>query len=76
MSDKLIEEVKLKRCPCGQIPSKLLITDNGAKWAFAFGDCCNEWHIEFRTQYNPIDSKECMDLAIEEWNRAPRGFNE
>ena len=62
----------LKPCPCGKIPNSLLIADNGVKWAYAFGDCCNEWHIEFRTAYNPIDSDECMSLAVEAWNIANR----
>ena len=64
--------MNLKPCPCGKIPNSLLIADNGAKWAYVFGDCCNEWHIEFRTSYNPIDSDECMKLATEAWNLASR----
>ena len=63
----------LKPCPCGQTPKQLFIADNGSKWAYTYGDCCNEWHIEFRTFYNPIDSDECMDLAVEAWNHATRG---
>ena len=63
----------LKPCPCGQTPKQLFIADNGSKWAYTYGDCCNDWHIEFRTFYNPIDSDECMDLAVEAWNCAPRG---
>jgi hypothetical protein len=66
----------LKPCPCGKIPDTLLIADNGAKWAYAFGDCCNEWHIEFRTAYNPIDSKECMARAVTAWNLADRNAAE
>jgi len=66
----------LKPCPCGKIPDTLLIADNGVKWAYAFGDCCNEWHIEFRTAYNLIDSKECMALAVTAWNLADRNAAE
>ncbi len=64
---------QLKSCPCGQTPKKLFISENGSKWAYACGDCCNEWHIEFRTFYKPIDSDECMKLAIEAWNITSRG---
>lgn len=62
----------LKPCPCGKIPDILLISDNGVKWAYVFGDCCNEWHVEFRTAYNSIESDECMVLAVEAWNLAKR----
>ena len=67
---------KLKRCPCGEIPTTLILADNGqgGKWATASGDCCNEWSIEFRTYYAELDSDDCMDTAIEAWNNTPRGF--
>lgn len=71
--DDLFNDETLNKCPCGQIPDSLLIVDNGVKWAFATGNCCNEWHIEFRTRYNKIDSDECMKLAKEAWNNATRG---
>lgn len=64
--------MNLKPCPCGKTPNSLLLADNGVKWAYVFGDCCNEWNIEFRTMYNPIDSEACMELAIEAWNSATR----
>jgi hypothetical protein len=63
---------ELKPCPCGKTPSSLLLIDNGAKWAYATGDCCNEWHIEFRTMYNNLESDECMALAFYAWNSARR----
>lgn len=63
----------LKKCPCGETPTKLHLTDNGSKWAYISGDCCGEWMIEFRTNYALIDSPKCMDLAIEAWNKATRG---
>ena len=61
-------------CPCGQTPKALFIRDNGQgiKWASVCGDCCGEWAIEFRTQYKPFNSDECMALAIDAWNDAPR----
>lgn len=65
----------LNRCPCGRTPSKLHIVDNGAKWAYAYGHCCGEWHVEFRTMYNPITSPECMELAVEAWNAAEQNVH-
>jgi hypothetical protein len=64
----------LNLCPCGKVPNKLDITDagQGGKWANVMGDCCGFWEIEFRTEYSPIESDECMKLAIEAWNDAPR----
>lgn len=63
-----------RACPCGETPKKLSIVYNGqgGKWASVCGDCCGEWSVEFRTQYSALDSAECMTLAIEAWNRAPR----
>jgi hypothetical protein len=64
----------LKPCPCGETPTELNIQDGGQgfKWAFACGNCCGEWWIEFRSHYEPIDSAKCMQYAVEEWNRVPR----
>lgn len=65
---------KLLACPCGKVPTELGIADanQGGKWAFVHGDCCGEWMIEFRTDYNPLESDECKRLAREAWNSAPR----
>ncbi len=64
---------KLKPCPCGKIPKSLCIEQsNTVKWALVSGSCCGEWIIQFRTKYYNIDSKECMYLAIADWNTAPR----
>jgi hypothetical protein len=62
----------LKPCPCGKTPTSLSISDNGSKWAYVSGNCCGEWSIEFRTQYNLIETDECMSLAIAAWNEADR----
>jgi hypothetical protein len=66
---------KLKPCPCGRVPSSLDITDAGAsgKYADVSGNCCGYWEIEFKTEFHPLDSDECMRLAIAVWNDAPRG---
>lgn len=68
------EEIKLEKCPCGEIPPKLDIVANGqgAKYASIVPSCCSEWMIEFRTNYKEFDSSDCMALAIEAWNGAPR----
>ena len=64
---------ELKPCPCGETPDTLHIVDNGqgGKWANASGSCCNEWSIEFRTQYFK-DGDALLELATERWNEAPR----
>ena len=63
----------LKPCPCGKIPEELCIDgDRTYKWAYVYGSCCGEWNIEFRSGYNDANSKQCMDLATEAWNKAPR----
>jgi len=64
---------ELKVCPCGEIPEALQISpSNTSKWAYASGTCCGEWMVEFQTKYNLLGSTECMTLAIEAWNYAPR----
>ena len=65
---------ELLSCPCGETPTAIGICDNGqgGKWASATGNCCGEWSIEFRTQYDALDSAECMKLAVSAWNEAPR----
>jgi hypothetical protein len=65
---------ELARCPCGQIPTDLIITNagQGGKWGNVSGNCCGTWEIEFRTSYFLFDSVKCKHLAIEAWNDAPR----
>lgn len=66
---------ELKPCPgCGKTPLHLCITDNGqgAKWAECSCEFCAEWSVEFRTAYNSHGSEECMHLAANAWNAAPR----
>lgn len=65
---------ELKPCPCGQTPTSLdVIIGDCSKWAYVSGNCCSEWNVEFRTEYNPVESEECKALAVEAWNRASRG---
>lgn len=65
---------KLELCPCGERPKELYLDDNGwgSKGAQAAGSCCGEWNITFQTNYHPLDSTECMKIAVEEWNKAAR----
>lgn len=62
------------RCPCGKIPESLCITSSGSstKWASVYGSCCDEWMVEFKSNYHDHDSAECIALAISAWNDAPR----
>ncbi len=67
-------KLALALCPCGKQPKELSLEDNGQgrKWATASGDCCSEWQIEFKTEYNDLDTAVCMDLAVKAWNDTPR----
>jgi len=64
----------LAQCPCGKTPTDVQICDagQGGKWAIVKPNCCGEWMIEFRTNYNQLESEECKKLAVEAWNSAPR----
>jgi hypothetical protein len=75
--DALRSNVGLAACPCGKTPQELSITDagQGGKWANVSGNCCGEWMIEFRTNYENLDSDKCKALAVEAWNAAPRAAN-
>jgi hypothetical protein len=66
---------ELKACPCGKIPTKLLLEETCAgKYANAFGDCCNEWIVEYRTHLYQFDSDESRDNAIKAWNQSTRAL--
>lgn len=64
----------LKRCPCGKVPAALHVSAEGntPKWAMVYGDCCAEWHIEFRAGYKRLGSREMRERATQAWNTAPR----
>jgi hypothetical protein len=61
---------ELKQCPCGQTPSFLIPDTEGTKYAFASGDCCNDWFIEARINY--MSGDEAQKLLRESWNSAGR----
>jgi len=65
----------LRPCPCGETPEALtLVEGSSCKWAFVSGNCCNEWLIEFRTDYCNLDASEpeIEERMIAAWNNAPR----
>ncbi len=66
---------ELKQCPCGKIPERLDIISehNRPKWAYASPECCGEWMIEFRNQYDDVTSKESYRKAVVAWNETTRG---
>lgn len=63
---------EIKACPCGQIPKELCIVENNSKWSYVYGNCCDEWFIEFRTHYSQADKELYHKYAREAWNEAPR----
>jgi len=69
-----LEALNLSRCPCGEIPKRLIITDNEyeTKWAKVCGNCCGDWIVEFKLDSHHIESNLDMELAIQAWNDAPR----
>ncbi|MHC4192071.1 MAG: hypothetical protein ACYSUB_20765 [Planctomycetota bacterium] len=67
----------IKPCPCGETPPRLVIQGRDRdKWMYVYGDCCGEWNVEFRSDYNVVDSDECMERAISAWNDAKRPEDE
>ena len=68
---------EIKRCPCGQVPSKLITTGHTRpKWAYVNGDCCGAWEVEFRNSYKELNSAASNRLALDAWNEAPRSSAE
>jgi len=66
-------EIELKGCPCGRTPTDVDVDGSfGSKWHLVYGNCCAEWHIQFRTNYHQRTTPENKALAIKAWNDAPR----
>lgn len=64
---------KLKPCPCGKVPSKLILEEGATcKYAYCGGNCCGAWLVEFPTGYAHVSSYAAMELAIPAWNGAMR----
>ncbi len=69
-----MEPPALARCPCGEVPDEVgTMSGVSSKHAWVGGNCCGEWFVEFRTNYEPIGSPERMALATKAWNKANRG---
>ena len=68
----------LKRCPCGKVPERVSITDQGSGSRYRVGipNCCDEWMFEFRCDYQHQGTPEELTLAEDAWNNMPRGDNE
>ena len=66
--------MELAICPCGKTPTAILIDreSNHSKWAFAYGDCCGQWYIQFQAGYLDDDSPELKQAAQIAWNNTPR----
>ena len=65
--------LKLARCPCGEVPARLVIQlVDGMEWAFVSGSCCGDWWVECRADYKAPDSPKSRSLAAQAWNDAPR----
>lgn len=69
MSEELKME-KLKECPCGETPNRIHIYNEDCKYAHAAGDCCEDWIIEFRSDY--ANGVQLEKLAIKAWNDTSR----
>ena len=73
MPEMNAEPEALAPCPCGQVPSRLIVQcEYRAKYAYVGGDCCDEWQIEFRNNYEPPGSAASIALARAAWTKAPR----
>lgn len=74
MSDPSQKPPILRRCGCGQIPKSLhIVADHEQpKYAYVYGGCCGDWHVEFRAGHAYTDSELCMERAIAGWNMANR----
>lgn len=65
---------ELKPCPCGKVPTKILIDETlSGKWINFYGNCCSEWMGETRNNYAIGDERERN--AIDGWNAMPRTTN-
>jgi len=62
---------ELKLCPCGKRPEKLII-GLGQNITTATGDCCDDWLVLFRSEYQSRDSDLTQQLAVEAWNEVSR----
>ena len=62
----------LTKCPCGETPTVIVVLENGhyGSCAFAVPDCCDEWAVQFNTEYQVGIA--LKPLAVRAWNKAKR----
>jgi hypothetical protein len=66
------KEVPFARCPCGQVPTDLIISvPRNQKYGTVQGNCCAVWAMEFKAGF-PKDEAELQLKAMDAWNDAPR----
>ena len=66
-------EEKFAPCPCGQVPTDLIISvPRNQKYGTIQGNCCAVWAMEFKAGF-PKDDVELQLKAMAAWNQAPRG---
>lgn len=70
---EVVEQHKFAPCPCGEVPTDLVITaSKGAKYGTVQGNCCAAWLMEFKIGF-PKDQADLQLKAMVAWNEAPRG---
>ena len=63
--------MSLKPCPCGRVPTELVVVKSSYKWSTAVPNCCGEWMYDFRVDGVRTNN----ELAHAAWNNMPRGDN-
>ena len=62
----------LKKCPCGKVPSELVLyIQAGTLWTHVAGNCCYKWQVTADLALEDGPEKN-MKIAIKAWNAAPR----
>lgn len=63
----------LAPCPCGEVPTELLINlPKNSKYGHVAGNCCADWILEFKAGY-PKNDNHLIAVATMAWDRGPRG---
>jgi hypothetical protein len=65
--------MSLKPCPCGNVPTEIVVVKSGYKWSRAVPNCCGEWMYEFRV--DGATGPKHFELTHAAWNNMPRGDN-
>ena len=72
IADQQPQPVTLNPCPCGETPEGLYIEmPERGKYGRASGQCCAEWGVEFKNNFE-ADGNKTMLKAAKAWNEAPR----